>query len=500
MTYKGVNVFTWEINWSNRPSSQWSMDLDRLLMGFGPEIYNRQQRNLVTGWTFTCEFGESDIADVDAFMLALRGRANPFWIMGPSAQFRIEPAWSEDENQSSSSESSSSSSGAHSVFKITDQSYTTAWELEPNVYLVFTKAGHDPQCAQVLSVTDDGDGRETVTLVEELYEQVDSSWEARPLILVRMADDVEDITSRAERFHTRKYRVIELPTDYENLEAGIDAPSKPVWLYRFTAPLQDGDLVWRFTGHPTDVVLPDATHWMPVAIEHNAISRSGKLGGNATVKMDYDSVEPARLLIPSRIQCQITVEILKTTQALGAPTIVFTGKASAPKLNGRKITISCIEWGDPMEQRLPRFFISSECQYSVYDSSTCRASQASFEKSVTVTAVDGLEVTLESTSLSAATEDYYARGWLEIGTGVDRKTMFIASSTAYASGGIIVTVTDPPNLDLPLTGTLVPGCTGERSVCISKFNNLTNFGGASTPRSNLTLNAIKTNTSTGGKK
>lgn len=214
---------------------------------------------------------------------------------------------------------------------------------------------------------------------------------------------------------------------------------------------------------------------------------------------DYDTIEPLRLCIPLRIYVPLKVEILKTDTDFGQPETLFNGTVRNPRLKGRRVTVSCVEWGDAIESKVPNFFIQRTCNYRVYDANTCRASQSSYQKSVSIVALSGRTATIQGAGLTGLAAGWFSEGWIETGTGLDRRVGFVTDSAAASGNQIVLTLSNPLSIEIPASATAVPGCTGERSTCISKFNNLANFGGHETPRDNLTLAAIKVQTK-GGKK
>jgi uncharacterized phage protein (TIGR02218 family) len=644
---KGIPVFVWPINWTDPVNGSWQFNLRELLLGFGPELTDIQQDHIIHGWEFGVDLRDDEIDNIDAFLDSLQGRARPFWMPGPAAAFKI--------------------SGGNSVhtFLTSEQGSATSWQLQPGGYLWFTKIGEESQPAKIVSIVDNGDGTETVTVEEILDTQesssssnnsssstvasftsssssghsssssknssssskssqssqnssssnstsssssegnsssssifpestssssdfvaVDDTWQVFPLFLVRLAEDAESVELRAERWQRRNFKVVELPHDYSLIETtGTPTePTAPVFLYRFSIDLPDGTVYWRFTSNPTDVILDptgnqssssssssndvatsssssskssassnsssggssqsssssssssvtfssssssssnsssnsssstvasetsssssssgddSTTRWLAVPIEHSGLSRSAKLGGTVTVSADYDSVEPLRLCSPMRLSGTLRVEILRTDQDLDEPRSIFSGVVQSPSLTGRKIQVTCNEWGEAMDQKIPNFYIQRVCNYRVYDAGTCRVDRSAFQVAVSLVAAAGRIVIVQGASLAGKPKDWFAQGWIELGSGLDRRVLFVLTSSEPFDDEMELTISSVFDLELPLTGTLVPGCDGRRSTCIDKFNNLANFGGHATPKENLTLVAIKTNPTTGGKK
>lgn len=635
MTFRGLQVFDWPIDWASPVNGEWSFDLREVLLGFGPELTDIKQSHVVHGWEFTTDFRDDQIDDIETFLDALKGRSRPFWMPGPSARFRIE-----DGNAANS-------------FVIYEQGAATSWQLHPGGYLWFTKPGDAPQIAKITGIVDNGDGTETVTFeqVQSAHESssssvnsssssssrsrssvssssstvasntsssessqssvnssssghsssssegesssssiypesessssafvtVDEEWEVFPLFLVRLADDVERIEIFADTWQRRSFKVVELPHDYALVDqSGEPAESaEPVYLYRFTATFPTETVTWRFTSYPSDVTMQNGnlqssssssssesesqssasskssvsessslnsssstnnsssstavsesssstsdssysssssssstnssssdgptTTWLAVGIEHSRLSRTAKLGGTVTISADIDNVEPLRLLVPMRLAVPLKVEILRTNTNWTEAEVVFVGVVRKPDLQGRKVSVQCVEWGEVMDQKVPNFYIQRNCNYRVYDANTCRASQSAKEIDVSVIAKASRTITIEDSGLAGLAENWFAGGWIELGEGLEREVYYVMSSTAAFGNRVILTLSAAFAAEVPASGTVVPGCDGRRSTCVSKFDNLVNFGGHATPRDNLTLVAIKTN-QRGGKK
>lgn len=330
MLVNGIPVFVWPINWSDPVNGSWNFNLLELLLGFGPELTDIQQDHIIHGWEFGVDLRESAIDDLTDFLNSLEGRARPFWLPGPAAQFKI------------------SDGAAANSFIISEQGAASSWQLHPGGYIWFTRGGDEPQVAKITSVVDNGDGTETVAFEQVLDTQnsssssvnsssstvasftsssssgdssasslnsssssessqssvnssssghsssssegnsssssgypestssssafipVDETWQVFPLFLVRLADDNEAIQILAERWQHRTFRVVELPSDYAVISQTGNAtePSAPVYLYRFTADLPDGAITWRFTSHPEDLSLD------PLSVQSSSSSES----------------------------------------------------------------------------------------------------------------------------------------------------------------------------------------------------------------------------------
>lgn len=200
-----------------------------------------------------------------------------------------------------------------------------------------------------------------------------------------------------------------------------------------------------------------------------------------------------------RLAGQLRLRIYKTTINATEPVMLFDGAVRRPKLTGRKIQATGVEWGDALENPVPAFFIQRNCNYRVYDPHTCRHLRSRKELTVSVVGRSGRTLLVEAAQLAGVAADWYAFGWLELGSGLTQEILYVVSSSEASGNRVTLTTSAPYRGELPGSGVLLPGCDGRRSTCISKFNNLDNFGGHATPRTNLTLQAIKVTTEVGKK-
>lgn len=215
---------------------------------------------------------------------------------------------------------------------------------------------------------------------------------------------------------------------------------------------------------------------------------------------DYDTVEPLRLCIPLRIAVPLKLEILKTDSNFNEADIIFTGTVREPRLEGRRVRVTCVEWGDAMDAKVPNFFIQRDCNYRVYDANTCRANRTTKEVAVNITASSGRSATIQGAGLAGLAADWFAHGWIETGSGLNRQVRFVTASGAASGTSVAVTVNEPFDVEVPVSATAIPGCDGRRTTCDTKFSNLVNFGGHETPRDNLAVAVLKTESPTTGKK
>lgn len=391
---------------------------------------------------------------------------------------------------------------------------------------------------------------------------VGEGWSVWPLRLVRLSDDAERAELLAERVWEFTLRVVELPHEYATAPSGPGEPEAPVYLYEFRPLARGDGRVWRYTNADSDVVSfaeselsssstqdsltsssssndspsssssqssqsgessssssqtlsssssaagnssssssseegQEAT-WLAAPVQHGSLSRSTKEGGSLTVKADYDAVEPMALLAPNRLLGRLRLSVYRYDASTGSKVLVFRGVAGKASCEGRSVTASFKEWGELMDQKVPRFFVQPLCNWRVFEEGTCKADLATFAKSVTVVASSGRQATVYGASLAGLAEGHFAGGYLAPSSGYGAS--FVVASGAESGNAVALELASPYPGEVPGEATAVPGCDGTRQTCDAKFGNLDNFGGHATPMDNLTLVAIRVNTGGGGKK
>ncbi|MCP5525017.1 MAG: phage BR0599 family protein [Verrucomicrobiales bacterium] len=474
-SYRERPVFGWPIDWATLPQSKLEYDLREVAIGFGTHAFYGEQDAVIRGWRFVCWLDDgAAIQEFEDFFDGLNGRLIGFWLPTPEAAFRIV-------------------AGVDATrFKIEACGLATWWEDHPCAYLWLTKDGQDPQGAKITGVTANGDGTETVTVEESV--SVDATWHARWLAYVRLADDIEQGEFRGEGRLKATVQVIELPAEYAEIETG----SKPVFLYHFFT--KAGEQVdWYWTSFAWDLEDIDGIDWLAKRITHGSLVRSTR--GINQLTLESDREEPLSLLVPPVLAQALFVEVREASyDSLSAQTVIFSGRVMGASCEGRRLTLKCSTLMDT-GTRCPTFLLSRRCNHRLYESNTCRVSQAAFQKACTVAAINGRLVTVTFPEAYGLAANWFANGWIETGTGhqLDRKT--ILTSTVESSQQVTLTLTHPLSwAALDDAALVVPGCDGTESQCATKFSNFINYGGHRFALRNLSLRAVEVPAISGGKK
>jgi uncharacterized phage protein (TIGR02218 family) len=485
MTYLGRPVFPFAPNWSDTPSGDWEFDPRELQIGFGAEITDPAQAHVIRGYRFSLDLRNDEITALDAFLVGLRGRAEPFWLPAPRVAMVI-----------------SGGVGA-TQFDIRYQGLHGTWIDNPAAFLWLTKTGETPQIGKIVATADNGNGTERVTLAASLATPVDDTWEVSRLHLVRLADDTDDIELLSEGHERRTITVVERPNDYTAAAAeGLAPASRPIYLYRFWLQLGVSAVEWFYTSHPSAIISSGQEH-TPAPLIHGSIGRSVRAESEGTaITGDYDTIAPLQQLVRRALARPLQLQISETTEDdPDTAVIIFSGRVLEPQLKGRKVTARARSWSDMLNQPVPAQMIMRRCNYHVYQPDTCRVARALHELEVTITAIAARLITITGDGLADMPEDWLAEGWIETGELGTTEERQILTSAAAIGNDVLLTINTPLlHAEIDQSAVVVPGCDGLYATCSDKFDNRVNFGGYPQVRRNLSIEALPVPQSAGGKK
>lgn len=153
---------------------------------------------------------------------------------------------------------------------------------------------------------------------------------------------------------------------------------------------------------------------------------------------------------------------------------LFTGNVADIRGLGRtRCDLTVRSRLDLLNNALPRILFQPSCRWTLYDPG-CTLVKATFGHAVTIASVVNA-FTLNTTATDA--DAFYDLGTLTFTSGVLNGVSATIKKYLHASGQVILNV---PLSPAPSNGdalTLYPGCDKQQATCLSKFNNLINFGG-----------------------
>jgi uncharacterized phage protein (TIGR02218 family) len=489
MTYLTRPVFEFAVDWGNPINQAHEYTLWELSLGFGEEVFNPLQTHVVRTWEITTLLPScSAIETFEAFFDALNGRLQGFWLPVPLAACKWRAAVDTTH------------------FDIESQGLADTWSDHPSIYLWIGTA--TPQIRRITAVAAITGG-ERITLDSALATQPTANTPIRRLVYVRLANDEESTEYLAEGVQFRGIKAVELPLEYTSYELG----TQPIYLYRFwmDAPAHTE---WRYTSFAADVASNDQL-FSASALTHGALKDSGEAKDNTlTIEAAYTSGHPLSLFLPLAPQRPLRVEVSQASYAApDTAAVIFTGTVRKVGDDGHKLSAECNSWWGILQRKAPRLFLQRTCNHDLFEPNTCRVMRAGFEATAQIvslapdayppTVVVDLIYTTFNQMLDWVTEDWFAGGFLEIGSGTSFECRTITRSVLSASTNRLTLQLNAPLLHAAAEDwvQLLAGCDGESATCAAKFNNLVNFGGfGDIPSRNPSLKAMNTPTSQGGKK
>jgi uncharacterized phage protein (TIGR02218 family) len=297
---------------------------------------------------------------------------------------------------------------------------------------------------------------------------------------------------------TSTIQVRETASDYytpigETHGESIGTLEKVCFLYRFSIAYPSTTRQWRFTSYE-EALSFDGSTWSPKPIEHGEIRETLNLERNEVrLQTRAFSDNPLLKFIPFRLEFPLKLEIFEASLLPESVTPtgerrLFSGEVTKVSFDGPYITARAVTVGNLFERKIPRVLLQPTCNYALFDGA-CGLNKDSWKYSGFVTAVLENPTRLQLRTLTRVSgtwvqpdSHWLAGGWVELGTGEEFESRFIADATAYdpsSDGFIEITLSTPlnrtPAVDEEVF--LFPGCDGKKGTCKDKFGNYTRFGG-----------------------
>lgn len=267
---------------------------------------------------------------------------------------------------------------------------------------------------------------------------------------------------------------------------------KYTFLYEFTL----GSNVWRYTANAEDVIDVDGYVWEATSISDDGVNQSGEAASDQLSITASRDIVPARLWMYSPPSGVMDLRILRAEFVDKVPTLGDTGLNNTadprliPVINKRfRYTGEVAQCAFPVvgtavfsvetlsaTMRRSGLWLGwqKSCPHTVYDPVTCKLSKASFAVTATITAIAGLNVTVDS--LGGASNGLYNGGILEF---VDPIKGSEARTIEAQSGNLLVMFGSAQGLYVGQQITAYQGCNQTPQRC-SQLGNLPNYGGVST--------------------
>ena len=145
----------------------------------------------------------------------------------------------------------------------------------------------------------------------------------------------------------------------------------------------------------------------------------------------------------------------------------WKGRIVGAKTSGNEITIDCESVFTSIKRPGLRARFEYSCRRAIYTSG-CNVNRELYKHTGLITLINGSNITVQGASLQGA--GYYTGGLLIVPSGASR---FITNQT-----GDVISISRPiPGLVGSVDVDIYPGCDHLKETCLSKFDNLNNFGG-----------------------
>lgn len=252
--------------------------------------------------------------------------------------------------------------------------------------------------------------------------------------------------------------------DYEQSRA----QGSPVELYEFRYGDDPGD-IFRFTSADHDLVVGGETYTsLAITRDDDTQGEDPDEGREMAITLPRDNALADRYRTHG-FERRVTIKVLtlhlddagEETQA------IYSGRVVDISWPWPTMAISCEPMGTLLAREGGRPRVSRQCPHTVFDRG-CGLDRADWEEAATVSAIDGLDVTIAYVDGMASFPDgWWLGGVFETADGVMR---YIVAHT----GDVVRLNRALPDLALSDPLLLLPGCDRTKATCRDKFNNRIN--------------------------
>ncbi len=246
---------------------------------------------------------------------------------------------------------------------------------------------------------------------------------------------------------------------------------QPIRLYEFSI----GTVFHRYASGEEKVTLPGAPTphvYDPLPISDGGMVQSGDGQSNETTITLPSSAPIAQLFNTVPPSEELWVAIRELHYGDTEAPVVWIGTVASSKQTGLAITeFTCQLLTASFERNGLRLGWGRQCPHALYDRN-CRVNKAAYAAAIFVESFNGN--TVVSDALNAFPGGYFNNGFYEFSMipGVLERR---AIEVHYGGSFLVLGTTE----GLSVGGAILvyPGCARNTSECISKFNNLANYGG-----------------------
>lgn len=255
---------------------------------------------------------------------------------------------------------------------------------------------------------------------------------------------------------------------FEDYEVSVEG-SRPVELYLF----EYQGLVYRYTSDSEDIEISGHTYTQIPGLSRGPIEDTGSVNKSSlqiVAPEDFPIALMFEVYPPSGV---VTLEIRRTQRS--DPTDMKTfwlGRVLNATWSVGNSQLACESLFTRLKQPGLRRIYSKNCPHLLYGEE-CRADPDLFVDNIVLDGISSDGFTLESIQFGSQPDDYYSGGKMRWDAGDE-----IVSRGITTHSGNFVTLTHPIiGLVAGETIETFPGCDRTKPTCVSKFNNVVNYGG-----------------------
>lgn len=319
---------------------------------------------------------------------------------------------------------------------------------------------------------------------------------------VRLADDIERAEIIAENLQRRQIQVVELPLEYIDQEIGL----RPLWFYRFTIGSGTNKQHWFWTSFawPVDDTFEgNPITWEPRRITHDTLELDTS-GIRQSLELRAEITDDSPWAVFAQVASVQPIFVEIQTASLPTMTdraVIFSGVVFEFDVKGKSASLKARAFGLDPSMSLPTHVFSARCPWRVFVAGQCNLDPTGWKKAATISAIAGRTITVQGSALTGLADNWFAEGTFEVTGTANPETRLVMTHPAASGDTITLTLNAP--LRFAAVGAavqLTPGCDGRMATCISKFNNLVNFGGHQHALRNLSIRAVEVQPTAAGKK
>jgi uncharacterized phage protein (TIGR02218 family) len=253
---------------------------------------------------------------------------------------------------------------------------------------------------------------------------------------------------------------------YNDLESS-NYNGEPIYLYEFRL----NDQYWRYTSAAVSVSMLGFS-WQPMGVSDDGVKQTGDTSVDALNLTMPISSDIVGLFIGTPPINPIYITLRRCHFGDTSAAVCYVGEVMQCNENTPvSATLTCNTLSASLERNGLRLSYSRACPYALYDS-CCKADKEAFRFDGTIQSVGGSEIIVPGVAVFG--DKWFAGGyieWVDPKRGTERRaielhtgnTLTIFGTVSGLAGGLVLKI--------------YPGCPRTSAACLTKFNNLANYGG-----------------------